>query len=145
MQLWAECPDFLRKTESSAIEQPFKNHAGQDGRCLRLPRAFFCVLSWPFDTLVPSGRPLVRHLLRKIRVRADAERTRRSSSVSCLFSHPSCARWCVLVHEAVAGLKARLALTQPSAAWQRTTSQPPGCLWDLQLLHVHTILQKYQC
>ena len=44
-----------------------------------------------FDTLVTSHRPLVRHLLRKIRVSADAERTRRSSSVSCLFSHPSSA------------------------------------------------------
>ena len=51
-----------------------------------------------FDTLVTSRRPLVMHALRKIRVRADSERTRRSSSFSCLLSHPISARWCV--HEA---------------------------------------------
>ena len=38
-----------------------------------------------FDTLVTSHRPLVRHLLRKIRVRADSERTRRSSRAHAFF------------------------------------------------------------
>ena len=55
-----------------------------------------------FDTLVTSDRPFVMHLLRKIRVSAEAERTMRSSSVSCLLSHPSCAT--LHVWEAVSGL-----------------------------------------
>ena len=61
------------------------------------------------------------HLLRKIRVSADAERTRRSSLVSCLLSHPSCAT--LPVHEAFLSRQASQAFAQPCSTWYYITLQ----------------------
>ena len=75
-----------------------------------------------FNTLVTSYRPLVRHLLRKIRVSADSERTRRSSRAHA-FSHTLFLQLCLYMKHF---FPARLARRSPSRVVPGTT--PPCSL-----------------
>ena len=68
-----------------------------------------------FDTLVTSYRPLARHLLRKIRARADAERSSAHLRAHA-FSHTLFLQDGVYMKLFFA-LQARLALALKSGTW----------------------------